>query len=111
MQEKIEYKNIEKDKHYLLFILSEMIPVYQMYKHHTQVLECTQWITMLNRYPIQTEYTSDALLTLKNIMNDGVNYLCAVENRWDDGELAMNLMNKIVGLFNKNKNGTGREID
>ena len=44
-------------------------------------------------------------------MNDGANYLCAVENRWDDGELAMNLMNKIVGLFNKNKNGTGREID
>lgn len=108
---KIKYEDILKDKGDLVFIISTMIPIYQMYEHHTQVLECNQWLMMLERRPIQTEYTSDALIALKNIMNDGANYLCAVENRWDDGELAMNLMNKIVGLFNKNKNGTGREID
>lgn len=98
---KLKYDDILKDKTNLLFIISIMIDVYKMYKHHTQVLECEQWITMLNRDPIKTEYTPDALLILKNIMNDAVNYLLAVESRWDDGELAMLLMNKIVGLFNK----------
>lgn len=98
---KLKYDDILKDKANLLFIISIMIDVYKMYKHHTQVLECEQWITMLNRDPIKTEYTPDALLILKNIMNDAVNYLLAVESRWDDGELAMLLMNKIVGLFNK----------
>lgn len=101
---KIEYKNIERDRNNLLFIISEMIDVYNMYKYHTQVLECHQWITMLNKRPLETEYTFDALLCLKNIMNDAVNYLCAVENRWDDGELAMNLMNNIIKLFNTNEN-------
>ena len=98
---KLKYDDILKDKTNLLFIISIMIDVYKIYKHHTQVLECEQWITMLNRDPIKTEYTPDALLILKNIMNDAVNYLLAVESRWDDGELAMLLMNKIVGLFNK----------
>ena len=105
MNKKIKYENILKDKPNLIFIISEMINVYQLYKHHTQVEECHQWLEMLNRRPIQTEYTSDALIVLKNIMNDGVNYLCAVENRWDDGELAMHLMNNIIELFNINKNG------
>lgn len=100
----IEYKDIGKDKNNLLFIISEMIEVYNMYKHHTQVLECYQWITMLNKRPLETEYTSDALLCLKNILNDATNYLVAVEHRWDDGELSMNLMNNIVKLFNVNKN-------
>ena len=81
-----------------------MIDVYKMHKYHTQVLECEQWITMLKRNPIETEYTSNALLVLKNICNDAANYLLAVESRWDDGELAMNLMTNIVSLFNKNKN-------
>ena len=99
MNKKIKYENILKDKPNLIFIISEMISVYQLYKHHTQVEECYQWLEMLNRRPIQTEYTSDALIILKNIMNDGANYLCAVENRWDDGELAINLMNNISELF------------
>lgn len=103
MEEKIIYEDIEKDRYSLIFIISEMINVYQIYKHHTQVLECKQWIDMLNRCPIKTEYTANALLALKNILNDAVNYLIAVEGRWDDGELSMNLMTKIIGLFNKNK--------
>lgn len=101
---KIEYKDIEKDRNNLLFIISEMIDVYNMYKHHTQVLECHQWVTMLNKRPLETEYTSDALLCLQNILNDATNYLVAVEHRLDDGELAMNLMNNIIKLFNTNEN-------
>lgn len=101
--EKIKYEDILKDKGDLVFIISTMIPIYKMYEHHTQVLECNQWLMMLERQSIQTEYTSDALIVLKNIMNDGANYLLAVENRFEDGEIAMNLMNKIIGLFNKNK--------
>ena len=101
--EKIKYENILKDKYDLIFIISEMINVYQMYKHHTQVLECEQWLLMLNRNPIKNEYTPDALIALKNILNDAANYFIAVENRWDDGELAMKLLNNIFDLFNKNK--------
>jgi hypothetical protein len=101
---KIEYKDIGNDKNNLLFIISEMVEVYNMYKHHTQVLECHQWITMLNKRPLEIEYTSDALLCLQNILNDATNYLVAVEHRFDDGELAMNLMNNIIKLFNVNKN-------
>ena len=99
--EKIKYEDILKDKGDLVFIISTMIPIYKMYEHHTQVLECNQWLMMLERQPIQTEYTSDALIVLKNIMNDGANYLLAVENRFEDGEIAMNLMNNIIKLFKK----------
>jgi len=102
--DKLKYEDILKDKSNLIFIIDIMIDVYKLYKHHTQVLECEQWLLMLEKRPIQIEYTRDALIVLKNIMNDAVNYLLAVENRWDDGELAMNLMNKIIGLFNKDKN-------
>ena len=96
--DKIKYKDIEKDKFELIYIINKMINIYKLHKHYMQVLECEQWLIMLNRNPIQTEYTSDALIVLKNIMNDGANYLCVVENRWDDGELIMNL-NLIKYLF------------
>ena len=97
----IKYDNILKDKANLIYIISIMIDVYKIYKHHTQVLECEQWLTMLNRNPIKTEYTSDTLIVLKNIMNDGANYLLAVEARFDDGKIAMDLMDNIIKLFKK----------
>ena len=97
----IKYDNILKDKANLIYIISIMIDVYKIYKHHTQVLECEQWLTMLNRNPIKTEYTSDTLIVLKNIMNDGANYLLAVEAQFDDGKIAMDLMDNIIKLFKK----------
>lgn len=102
--QKITYADISTDKYDLTFLISEMIRIYGIRNFHTSVLECNQWLNMLERQPIQTEYTIDALLSLKNILNDAANYLIAVENRWDDGNLAMNLMNKLFKLFKEIKN-------
>ena len=44
-----KYEDILKDKGDLVFIISTMIPIYQMYEHHTQVLECNQWLMILER--------------------------------------------------------------
>lgn len=41
------------------------------------------------------------MIMLKNIMNDAVNYLTGVKGRFNDGELAIELINKICKLFNK----------
>ena len=64
-----KYEDIESDKKSYLYLIGEMRNVYRYKELHTQLLECDQWITMLNRQPIKTEYTADALLALKNIMN------------------------------------------
>ena len=98
---KIIYKDIMDDKDNLIKIINDMIPLYKIRKHHTQVLECEQWILMLSKQPIQIEYTSDALLVLKCILNDCANiYLC-----WgvEIGNTAMNLMFKIIKLFKTNE--------
>ena len=100
---KIIYTDISNDRRDLIFLISEMIRIYSTRKYHTQILECNQWLDMLERRPIKTEYTTNALLSLKNILNDAANYLVAVENRWEDGELALVLMNKICNLFKDNE--------
>ena len=41
------------------------------------------------------------MIMLKNIMNDAVNYLTGVKGRFNDVELAIELINKICKLFNK----------
>ena len=62
---KIVYKDISADKKNLLKIIGKMIPIYKKKQYHTKVLECEQWVLILSRKPIQTEYTSDAILALK----------------------------------------------
>jgi len=96
---KLKYIDIEKDKVYLAFIINSMIYFYKLRNYHTQVIECEQWITMLNRNTIDTEYTKSALIALKNIMIDAANYFCVVEDKFDDSELAIKLSNKITSLF------------
>jgi len=99
---KIKYKDIMDDKDNLIKIINDMITLYKIRKHHTQILECEQWILMLQRQPIQTEYTSDALLTLKCILNDCANInLCL--GGFEIGNIAMNLMFKIIKLFKENE--------
>lgn len=97
---KIKYKDISTDKDDLLKVIGKMIPIYEKMQHHTQVIECQQWVIMLNRRPIQIEYTSDAILVLKNILNDCAN-ICLSYYEYDLGNTAMILMNKIMLLFKK----------
>lgn len=99
---KIKYKDIMNDKDNLIKIINDMIPLYKIRKHHTQVLECEQWILMLSKQPIQIEYTSDALLTLKCIMNDCANIYLAYGD-FETGTIVMNLMNKLIKLFRENE--------
>ena len=99
---KIIYKDIMDDKDNLIKIINDMIPLYKIRKHHTQVLECNQWVTMLSRLPIQTIYTSDALLALKCIINDCANIYLAYGD-FETGTIAMNLMNKLIKLFKENE--------
>ena len=99
---KIKYKDITTDKDNLIEIINKMIPIYKKLSHHTQVLEGEQWITILNRIPIQTEYTSEAMLTLKNILNDCANIYLSYGNI-ELGTMSMNLMNKIIKLFKENE--------
>ena len=97
---KIQYKDISTDKENLLKVIKKMIPIYKKMQHHTQVLECEQWVLMLSRKPIQTEYTSNAILALKNILNDCAN-ICLSYYEYDLGNIAMILMNKVMLLFKK----------
>ena len=97
---KIKYKDISTDKDNLLKVIEKMIPIYKKMQHHTQVLECEQWVLMLSKKPIQTEYTSDAILVLKNILNDCAN-ICLSYYEYDLGNTAMILMNKVILLFKK----------
>ena len=99
---KIIYKDIIDDKENLLCILEYMILIYKSHNKHTQVLECEQWILMLSRQTIQTEFTSDALLSLKNILNDAVNYL-ACKGNIELAEKYITLIDKIIKLFNDEK--------
>ena len=99
---KIKYNDISNDTDNLLMVIGKMIPIYKKMEHHTQVLECEQWVTMLSRLPIQTTYTSDAILALKCIMNDCANIYLAYGD-FETGTIAMNLMNKLIKLFNKNE--------
>ena len=99
---KIQYKDIINDKDNLLCILDYMILIYKSHNKHVQVLECQQWVTMLNRIPIQTEYTIDAILALKNILNDAINYLGSTYNIELAGKY-ITLFDKIIKLFNKNE--------
>jgi hypothetical protein len=104
---KIIYSDIKNDKDNLLMIINKMCSIYKKNLQHTKVLECQQLITMLNRIPIQIEYTADAILTLKNILNDCANiYLVDSDFEvFETGELAMNMMNKISLIYKENKNG------
>jgi len=61
-------------------------------------LECEQWVLMLSRKPIPTEYTSDAILVLKNILNDCAN-ICLSYYEYDLGNISMILLDKITLLF------------
>ena len=97
---KIFYKDISVDKDDLLKVIGKMIPIYKKMQHHTQVLECEQWVLILSKKPIQTEYTSDAILVLKNILNDCTN-ICLSYYEYDLGNTAMILMNKVMLLFKK----------
>lgn len=98
---KIIYKDIVDDKDNLLMIINKMIPIYKKLSNHTQVLECNQWVTMLSRLPIQTEYTSEAILALKNILNDCANTYLAYGD-FETGTIVMNLINKVADLFKNN---------
>lgn len=99
---KIIYKDIVDDKENLLCILDYMILIYKSHNKHTQVIECQQWVTMLNRHPIQTEYTPDALIAIKNILNDAINYL-ACKGNIDLAEKYIIVIDKVIKLFNKNE--------
>jgi len=99
---KIKYNDIVDDKENLLCILDYMILIYKSHNKHTQVIECQQWVTMLSRLPIQTTYTSDAILALKCIMNDCVNIYLSYGDV-ETGTIAMNLMNKLIKLFEENE--------
>ena len=99
---KITYNDISNDTDNLLIVIGKMIPIYKKMQHHTQVLECEQWVIMLSRLPIQTEYTSEAILALKNILNDCANIYLAYGD-FETGTIAMNLMNKIIKLFKENE--------
>ena len=99
---KIKYNDISNDTDNLLMIIDKMIPIYKEKQYHTQVLECEQWVTMLSRLPIQTTYTSDAILALKCIMNDCAN-IYLVYGDFETGTIAMNLMNKLIKLFGENE--------
>ena len=100
--QKIIYKDINNDKDDILNVMFNMIPIYKNKQHHTQVLECNKWVTMLSRLPIQTTYTSDAILALKCIMNDCAN-IYLVYGDFETGTIAMNLMNKLIKLFKENE--------
>lgn len=95
---KIQYKDISIDKDNILKVIEKMIPIYKRMEKHTQVLECEQWVLMLSRKPILTEYTSDAILALKNILNDCAN-ICLSYYEYDLGNTAMILMDKVSKLF------------
>lgn len=99
---KIKYNDISNDTDNLLMVINKMIPIYKKRQYHTQVLECNQWVTMLSRLPIQTTYTSDAILALKCIMNDCVNIYLSYGDV-ETGTIAMNLMNKLIKLFEENE--------
>lgn len=99
---KIQYNDISNDIDNLLMIIDKMCTIYKNRHYHTQVLECNQWITMLSRLPIQTTYTSDAILSLKCIMNDCANIYLAYGD-FETGTIAMNLMNKLIKLFEENE--------
>ena len=57
---------------------------------------------MLSILPIQTIYTSDAILALKCIMNDCANIYLSYGDV-ETGTIAMNLMNKLIKLFEENE--------
>ena len=95
---KIQYKDISIDKDNILKVIGKMIPIYKRMEKHTQVLECEQWVLMLSRKPIPTEYTSDAILVLKNILNDCAN-ICLSYYEYDLGNISMILLDKITLLF------------
>lgn len=97
---KIQYKDITTDKDRLLCILDYMIIVYKSHNKHTQVIECEQWISMLSRLPLKIEYTPDALIALKNILNDAINYL-ACKGNIETAEKYIELIDKICKLFKK----------
>lgn len=98
---KIFYKDISVDKDDLLKVIGKMMPIYKKRQHHTQVLECEQWVLMLSKRPIQTEYTSDAILALKNIINDCAN-ICLSYYEYELGNISMILLDKITLLFKDN---------
>jgi len=100
---KIQYKDIVDDKDNLIEIINKMIPIYKEKQYHMQVLECEQWLTMLSKLPIKTEYTPDAILALKNILNDCSNIYLSY-GYFDLGIISMNLMDKLFKLFKENKN-------
>ena len=95
---KIQYKDISIDKDNILKVIGKMIPIYKRMEKHTQVLECEQRVLMLSRKPIPTEYTSDAILVLKNILNDCAN-ICLSYYEYDLGNISMILLDKITLLF------------
>ena len=99
---KIKYNDISNDTYNLLMVINKMIPIYKKKQYHTQVLECEQWVTMLSILPIQTTYTSNAILALKCIMNDCANIYLSYGD-FETGTIAMNLMNKLIKLFEENE--------
>lgn len=96
---KILYNDISADKDYYILLIKKMQDVYAKRKLHTSVLECDYWINVLNMQKIPDIFNKDALLNLKNIMNDAANYLVIAENNFDMSEKALTLMNKIYNLF------------
>jgi len=99
---KIKYNDISNDTYNLLMVINKMIPIYKKKQYHTQVLECEQWVTMLSILPIQTTYTSNAILALKCIINDCANIYLSYGD-FETGTIAMNLMNKLIKLFEENE--------
>ena len=100
---KIIWEDIENDKNNLLMLIGQMSIIYKEHQKHIRVLECNQWITMLNRRPLNSEYTTDAILCLKNIINDSVNFL-ATNYQIDNAKIGLRLYGKICNLFNRNIN-------
>ena len=100
---KIIWEDIENDKNDLLMLIGQMSIIYKEREKHTQALECNNWITKLNKHPIDTLYSIEAILCLKNIINDSVNFL-ATNYQIDNAKIGLRLYGKICNLFNKNIN-------
>lgn len=95
----INYEDIDNDKYDLIYLITKVRQLYVNKNYHHKLLECDQWINMLNRIPIKTKYTSDAMLALNNILTDGVNYFTFKEPWEYNSVLAIDLINKISKLF------------
>lgn len=89
------------NKHDFLNILDYARQMYNTLEMNIQVLEVNQLYKMLitgsNRYI----WTKDALLALKNILNQCSNYY--IDINFDISKKSLELYNQIINIYNENK--------